>query len=52
MEQKALLDLTPALRGIRIILLFPFSLQVPHGNVKINLQGAAAIMSFTKRISK
>lgn len=52
MVQKAFTDLTPALGGMRIILLFPFSLQVPHGNLKIKLQGAATSMSLTKRVCK
>lgn len=52
MVQKAFMDLTPSLGGMRIILLFPLSLQVPHGNLKIKLQGAATSMYGTKRVSK
>lgn len=48
MVQKAFLDLTSALGGMRIILLFPFRLQVTHGNVRINLQGAARLCLLLK----
>jgi hypothetical protein len=35
-----------------LILVFPFNFQVPHENVKVNLQGAATVISLAKNVSK
>lgn len=51
MVQKAVLDLTPAFGGLGIVL-FPLNFQVPHGNVRINLQVAATLRSLTKNVPK